>query len=873
MPNEELIVIFTPTGFYLDKSETKNKNVYFDTKIWQQFEENQFQMLYNFGFHNEDNTMSLSLKFLHRLAKQFLKMITQDSELELTRTAKIEDNLAPIYLEIMHQLPYATGMEYINIQWIHTIFEALGEQFDQEITVFKGSVAEYFKKKNANINVVGRIFFHLVENKQDEFPFAFLATYSTRTGTGEKKAISHMPLKNALLEYQGRREQLLSLLSTVSKTADQSEFISELVESGELFSPLKFRIKEAYTFLKEVPMYENGGIICRIPDWWKKKGNIRMSLTVGAKEEGSTVGMEALMEFQPRLFLNDMQLTRAEIEALLAETGGLSYIKGKWVEVDHEKLALALKAFDNVKAMGEVSFAEAMRMQLQETNQIISEKNIEIEITNGTWLQNMKERLLHPTAIEQDELVIGEGLKANLRHYQKTGFCWLHTMKSLGFGALLADDMGLGKTVQILALLEYLRKKEGGKTLLILPASLLFNWQNEADRFTPELNYRVIHANKREFSLVEADLFITTYGMAMRLESLAEVCWDFIILDEAQAIKNSATKQTKAIKELKSRFRIAMTGTPIENRLSDLWSIFDFLNKGLLGSAKEFTDFTKSLNKDTANYAKLRDVVSPFILRRLKTDKAVITDLPDKVEMMAYATLTKKQVMLYNNLIKELQTALADAAGIARKGLVIASILKFKQICNHPDQYLGQGSFDTKYSGKFEKLQEICQTIYEKRERVLVFTQFKEMTKPLADFLEGIFERKGLVLHGGVATKKRGTLVEQFNGEVYIPFMVLSLKAGGVGLNLTSANHVIHFDRWWNPAIENQATDRAFRIGQKKNVMVHKFVTTGTIEAKINTMLEEKQKMAEDIIESSAGENWITEMSNEELMNLFTLAT
>jgi non-specific serine/threonine protein kinase len=315
-----------------------------------------------------------------------------------------------------------------------------------------------------------------------------------------------------------------------------------------------------------------------------------------------------------------------------------------------------------------------------------------------------------------------------------------------------------------------------------------------------------------------------------------------------------------------------MTGTPIENRLADLWSLFDFLNPGLLGTAKEFTNFTKKLKDAPEGYAKLRDAISPFILRRLKTDKSVISDLPDKNEIKQFTTLTKKQVALYNALVRDLERSLPEEenAGIDRKGKILAAIMKFKQICNHPDQFNGQGAFDPKHSGKFETLAEICATIREKHESVLVFTQFRELTEPLSHYLALLFEREGLVIHGGTTPTKRGAMVERFNAE-YVPFMVLSLKAGGVGLNLTAANHVVHFDRWWNPAVENQATDRAFRIGQTKDVMVHKFVTTGTIEEKIDQMIEAKQKLAADVIAAGAGEGWVTEMSNAELMNLFRL--
>jgi non-specific serine/threonine protein kinase len=360
--------------------------------------------------------------------------------------------------------------------------------------------------------------------------------------------------------------------------------------------------------------------------------------------------------------------------------------------------------------------------------------------------------------------------------------------------------------------------------------------------------------------------------MLVKYGWLADLPWDALILDEAQAIKNPATKQAKAVKRIQAGCKIAMTGTPIENRLSDLWSLFDFLNQGLLGSAKEFTTFTKQLQGHPEGYGPLKRVVSPFILRRLKTDRAVIADLPDKIEMKSFAGLTKKQAALYADLVADVREKLESTGeGIGRRGLILASITKFKQICNHPDQYLGQQVFDPSESGKFGRLAEICETIYEKRERVLVFTQFKEITGPLQAFLETIFHHRGLILHGGTPVAKRHELVATFQGPDYVPFMVLSIKAGGVGLNLTKANHVIHFDRWWNPAVENQATDRAFRIGQEKNVVVHKFITRGTIEEKIDQLIQEKLQLSQDIVPDQQ-ENWIGDMDNRQLLELFRLS-
>jgi non-specific serine/threonine protein kinase len=365
---------------------------------------------------------------------------------------------------------------------------------------------------------------------------------------------------------------------------------------------------------------------------------------------------------------------------------------------------------------------------------------------------------------------------------------------------------------------------------------------------------------------------ITTYSMAQRYEVLHTFHWDYVILDEAQAIKNPATKQTRAVKQLHATNRIILTGTPVENRLSDLWSLFDFLNPGLLGNLKSFKTFSRQLQDDPDGYGRLRQVISPYVLRRLKTDKSIISDLPDKVEMKTFAALSKKQTVLYRGLLSDIEAILETSEGIQRRGLILSSLMKFKQLCNHPDQFLGTGGFDEKHSGKFQRLREICETVLEKREKMLVFTQFREITDVLHDFLATIFGRDGVVLHGSVAVKQRKALVDAFQTrDPYIPFMILSLKAGGVGLNLTEANHVVHFDRWWNPAVENQATDRAFRIGQQKNVVVHKFITQGTIEERIDDMIEEKSRLSGDVI-AAGDERWITELENDQLMELFSLS-
>ncbi len=594
------------------------------------------------------------------------------------------------------------------------------------------------------------------------------------------------------------------------------------------------------------------------------------------------VSMGAVLGFSARLLVGDLRISDEEAHRLLEESEGLAFIKNKWVTVDPEKLQQTLDAYEKAKTMmAEEGFSikDAMRMQLQPEKTLdITTKDADVTVSRGRWLESVINKLRDPELTPR--IKPGKGFNADLRSYQQKGLNWLFFLHSLNFGACLADDMGLGKTVQVLGLLSTEKIKNSKKaSLLIIPASLISNWINEIEKFFPELNYYVAHPEaqpekkvpaKSEKALGRFDLVITTYALAQKYEWLVNYSWHYVILDEAQAIKNPGTKQTRSVKKLSAQNRIIMTGTPVENRLSDLWSLFDFLNPGLLGNKTEFGKFAKKLKTHPEGYARLRRLISPYILRRLKTDKTVISDLPEKMEMKTYAHLSKKQVILYKNMIMELKETIAEAEGIQRKGLVLASLMKFKQLCNHPDQFLGTGNYEEKESGKFARLREICETIYEKRERVLVFTQFKEITDPLCVFLEEIFQRKGLILHGSVPVGKRKKIIEHFQSSEYVPFIVLSLKAGGIGLNLTRANHVIHFDRWWNPAVENQATDRAFRIGQKKNVVVHKFLTKGTIEEKIDQMLEDKRELSEKIV-SSTGEKWITDMDNDELLNMFQL--
>ena len=570
-------------------------------------------------------------------------------------------------------------------------------------------------------------------------------------------------------------------------------------------------------------------------------------------------------------------------------------LRGQWVEVDRERLDQVLDHWTKVQAAhasGGLSFHEGMRWLAgfpapgddsiapdldsgRDWSQVIAGKN----------LQALLDQLREPADVEAIP-----GLNATLRPYQKRGAGWLHFVTRLGLGACLADDMGLGKTVQVIALLCLRRAETAGAapSIIIVPASLIGNWLAEFARFAPHLRVLAAHPSSASRETLDAlaadpaaalrghDALLTTYGLLQRSESLQQHAWDFAVLDEAQAIKNPATAQARSVKKLQARARLALTGTPVENRLGDLWSLFDFLNPGLLGKAPDFVRVTKILGAPNHphGFAPLRRLIGPYLLRRLKTDRSIITDLPDKTEVQAHCPLTKKQAVLYGKMVEQLKADLAndDLDPNQRRGLVLGYLIKFKQVCNHPSHWSGDGQFAPEDSGKFLRLTEIASELAERQERCLVFTQFREITAPLAAHLATVFGRPGLILHGGTPVKQRPKLVEDFQRADGPPFFVLSVKAGGTGLTLTAASHVIHFDRWWNPAVENQATDRAFRIGQKRNVLVHKFLCPGTIEEKVDALIAEKRALADDILGGEGGaQKALTEMNNDELLDFVRL--
>ncbi len=882
--NKHLISAIFPDGTVQLEWTTVKKKIHKNTQllqkdIFKRSKDGFMSCLLFLGFCDEEISLSPSLNFFRNFAHLFSYKLSHTPELE-TKRDKTEIIITDDEMtEMLQKAPFMIGSQRFNKNVLTKLWEQLNSFFQDKIRNHEGTIESFIHTYSMHIHLVGRMQFHLVENIFDKKrPFSFLATYTPRQQ--KKKTFQQVTLKNALEMFNHNDRELLDLLNTIHFTARECPLIEKMLKSGELFHPLAWTLTEAYQFLQEIKLYEKCGILCRIPDWWNKEAS-SMKINISMHDSApSHLGMASIMNFNAELLLGDTVINEKEIQNILNESEGLAFVKGKWLKVDSRKLALMLKMFEKAKKVEQqgLTFQEAIRLQMGASDLLNNEdEDIVLEFSQGEWLKNTLGKLRDPKIIKA--VSVPDKFKGTLRPYQLEGLNWLSLLHSLQFGACLADDMGLGKTIQLLAFLTLIKDKNNPPSLLVLPASLISNWQNEIQRFSPSLKTFIAHPGinpeaknilKQEKFTESYDLVITTYNLIQKLTLLKETEWFYIILDEAQAIKNPNTKQSKAIKKLCSYNRIILTGTPIENRLSNLWSLLDFTNPGLLGTPREFSKYTQSLTDHPNKYGKLKRVIQPYLLRRLKTDRSIISDLPDKIEMKTYSHLTKKQIILYKELIKNTETSIKESRGIQKKGAILASLVKFKQICNHPSQYTGNRHFSENDSGKFQRLREICETIFQEREKVLIFTQFKSIIAPLQSFLKTIFNREGLVLHGSIPTSQRKKLIERFQSDEYIPFFILSLKAGGVGLNLTAANHVIHFDRWWNPAIENQATDRAFRIGQGKKVIVHKFITKGTLEEKIDLLIEEKSGLSENIIERSK-EKWITEMDDKALINLFKL--
>jgi superfamily II DNA or RNA helicase len=677
----------------------------------------------------------------------------------------------------------------------------------------------------------------------------------------------------------------------------QERLLAGLGLAGRLFPPIMSSLRTArpvactltvdgaYAFLREVgPLLEGSGFGVLVPAWWDKPG-ARLGVRANLTSEASSIGrgllnMDALVQFDWELALGDQILSRKELERLAALKMPLVRVRGQWVMLQADQIEAAIAFWEKKSRQDSLPLRDALGLALGATDEMMG-LPLEGVQTSG-WLNGLLQHLQEGEKLQ--ELPPPNGFVGQLRPYQVRGYSWLAFLRRWGLGACLADDMGLGKTIQAIALL--LQEREGSDNglepaLVICPTSVVGNWKREIQRFAPGLRVMVHHGSDRasgeEFvSMALAhDVIISTYGLARRdVEDLAQVPWSDVILDEAQNIKNPQAKQSQAIRKLPGGNRIALTGTPVENRLSELWSIMQFLNPGFLGPQARFRkDFALPIERYQNQIAteRLKGMVGPFVLRRVKTDPTVIQDLPEKLEMKVYCNLTAEQATLYRAVVKESLERVGSAGeGIGRRGAVLGALTRLKQVCNHPAQFMGDGSSLAGRSGKLDRLGEMLEEALSVGDRALVFTQFAEMGHMLRTHLQSLFGVEVLFLHGGTPQKQRDRIVSRFqSGQGGPPIFILSLKAGGTGLNLTAANHVFHFDRWWNPAVENQATDRAFRIGQTRDVQVHKFLCAGTLEERIDKMIESKKALAESVV--GAGEGWLTELSTDELRDLVAL--
>jgi SNF2 family DNA or RNA helicase len=619
-----------------------------------------------------------------------------------------------------------------------------------------------------------------------------------------------------------------------------------------------------------------------LPSWWDQRRRLGLKLSASTPVDGvvttaSRFGQDQLVEFRWQLAVGDEPLTDDEMAALAATKAPLIRLRGQWVVVDPEQLRRGL-AFLEQGPSRTTTTVEFLAMATSHPNDAgtpLPVTGIEADGWLGDLLAGTAEQTLQPVPVP-------DGFRAVLRPYQHRGLSWLAFLSSLGLGACLADDMGLGKTVQLLALEAAQRHDDPAArpTLLLCPMSLVGNWQREAARFAPDLRIYAHHGPQRlhgealHRTFAETDLVITTYATSVRdNDELAAVEWQRVVLDEAQAIKNSLSRSSRAVRNLRADHRVALTGTPVENRLAELWSIMDFLNPGMLGSAEQFrTRYAIPVERHgQAEPARvLRAITRPYVLRRLKTDPTIVDDLPEKLEIKQYCHLTTEQASLYQSVVDEMMERIESTEGIERRGNVLAAMAKLKQVCNHPALLLHDRSAIGERSGKVIRLQELLEEILAEGDKVLCFTQYTEFAAMLVPHLAARFGTDVDYLHGGTPRARRDEMVARFQSDGGPPIFLLSLKAGGTGLNLTAANHVIHIDRWWNPAVEDQATDRAFRIGQKRNVQVRKFVCTGTLEERIDEMIEGKKALADLVV--GGGESWLTELSTSELRSVLALS-
>ena len=783
------------------------------------------------------------------------------------------------------------SFDSLHEQWLYALASADGTMTGRrkELAEFQNQVRRWQQPLTVSETSPFRLCFQLVEPEtvseaEDRWQVRYMlqAVDDPSLLIPAQKAWTAKGRAASVIEQRGfdAREYLLASLGQASGICPRIEAsLKDASPAGYLLDT-----PGAHEFLSNgAAALEQAGFGLFLPAWWTGKGTktrlgARAVVRSPKMQGGGGLSLDQIVHFDWQVALGGETLTLSELKALAKLKVPLVKVRGQWVQLGAEEIQTALR-FWRDKNGRTTTVRDVVKMALGSSD---TPWPIDFEgVTAIGWVDDLLSRLEGEAKFE--ELGPPSGFQGTLRPYQLLGYSWLWFLRRWGLGACLADDMGLGKTVQTLAMIQRDRWQDGGgkpPVLLVCPTSVVENWRKEARRFTPELPVMVHYGPGRsrgkafEKRAGESALVVTTYALLHRdIKTLSRLSWLGLILDEAQNIKNPETKQAKAARSLTADYRIALTGTPVENNVGDLWSIMEFLNPGFLSSQAEFKKrffIPIQANRDAEAASKLKRLTRPFVMRRLKTDKSIVPDLPRKMEMKVFCPLTKEQASLYEAVGEEAMKNLEGTDGIQRKGVILALLSKLKQVCNHPRQFLGDNSPIPGRSGKLTRLMEMLEEVIEVEDRALVFTQFAQMGGILQRHLQEAFGREVIFLHGGITKKRRDQMIERFQSEDSgLNIFILSLKAGGTGLNLTQASHVFHFDRWWNPAVENQATDRAFRIGQTKNVQVYKFVCAGTLEERIDEMIERKKEVAEEVV--GAGDSWLTEFSDAELNDLLTL--
>ncbi len=768
----------------------------------------------------------------------------------------------------------------IHDGWLHALRSATGAMTgsDNEVSQLAAQVREWRAPITATEAAPFRLCFRLDEPPEEDRRQTWHVRYLLQ---GRDDPSLHVPAADV---WAGKARVIHTdpkpiLLAGLGQSANLSPDVDASLKTA---SPTGFTFTTdgAHRFLNETAwLLEQAGFGVLLPAWWtghatKQKLEVTAKVKSPPMSGGGGLSLEDLVEFRWAVAIGDEELTLKELEELAKQKASLVRLRGKWVQVNAEDIRAAIELLK--KKPAKLAARDVMKLALG-----IAPDGTPLPTRGATatgWIEHFLKELTTSTFTELEPPA---GLKATLRPYQVRGYSWLAFLRRWGLGACLADDMGLGKTVQTLSLL--LRDRDSGvkqPVLLVCPMSVVGNWSREAARFAPELSLVIHHGPNRaktkaalKKTTAKAAVVLTSYGLLARDRELFEALkWSGVILDEAQTIKNSNTKTAQAARAMTSDYRVALTGTPVENHVGDLWALGQFLNPGLLGSAAAFRrDFFTPIQRhqDTEAMERLKRLTGPFLLRRLKTDPTVISDLPAKIETTEFCTLTREQASLYAAVVNELDKDISGAEGIQRKGMVLGALSKLKQVCNHPAQFLGDRSAIPNRSGKLARLTEMLEELLDAGDKALVFTQFTEMGDIIRSHLQETFAREVLFLHGGTSRKQRDAMVQRFQSADGPPVFLLSLKAGGTGLNLTAATHVFHFDRWWNPAVETQATDRAFRIGQTRTVQVHAFVCSGTLEEKIDEMLTRKRGVAAKVV--GTGEGWLTELGDDQLREVLAL--